>query len=293
MSVARADDGTAPVLVVGAAGKTGRAVASALLARGVPVRAAVRAGREGAAPEGSVPVVVDLDTGEGLEAALAGCRAAYHLAPNVHPDEVPMARRTARAASAVGLPHLVVHSVLHPHDDRMPHHTRKAEAEDVLRAGAPGGVVVLRPAAYQENLLPAVLTGSVEVPYSPDTPFTNVALVDVAAAATEALLSPWRAGEVHDLAGPEVLTTREAAAVAASVLGRPVEVREVSQAVWTAGAGAGLDPRARDLLLAMFAAYDEDGLVGEPGPLAALLGRAPTRWAETVARAAPPGPVPA
>ena len=34
---------SAPVLVIGATGKTGRAVARALLARGVPVRAAARA----------------------------------------------------------------------------------------------------------------------------------------------------------------------------------------------------------------------------------------------------------
>ncbi len=42
-----------PVLVMGASGKTGRAVAAALLARAVPVRAAVRPGREAAAPAGT------------------------------------------------------------------------------------------------------------------------------------------------------------------------------------------------------------------------------------------------
>lgn len=273
-----------PVLVVGAAGKTGRAVTAALLADAVPVRAAVRPGREDAAPPGAVAAPVDLLTGAGLEAALDGVRAAYHLAPNVHPDEVAMARRTAAAARAVGLPHLVFHSVLHPDDDRMPHHLRKGEAETTLREGVPGGLVVLRPSAYHQNLVPQVLAGEVVLPYSPDTPFSTVDLGDVAKAAVVVLLDPSRDGEVHDLCGPQVLSTRRMVAIATVVLGHPVRLRETSVDTWRQGPGAGLPAPARDALAAMFAAYDDDGLVGDPGPLTALLGRRPTPWAESLTR---------
>lgn len=272
------------MVVVGAAGKTGRAVADALVTRGVPVRAAVRPGREDAAPPGTVPVAVDLETGAGLEGALDGARAAYHLAPNVHPHEVPMAHRVVQAAAVVGLPHLVFHSVLHPDDERMPHHLRKAEAESVLRDGVPGSLAILRPSAYHQNLLGAALRGEIAVPYSLDAPFTTVDLLDVAEAAAVVLLDPSGAGGVHDLCGPDVLTSRRMAEVAADVLGRPVHARELTLAEWHAGAGAALPPGARDVLAAMFAAYDEDGLVGDPGPLTALLGRRPISWAEAVAR---------
>ncbi len=278
------DDDPRPVLVVGAAGKTGRAVVAALLARGVPVRAGVRPGREDAAPAGTAPVGLDLATGAGLEAALDGVRAAYHLAPNVHPDEVPMALRVVAAASATGLPHLVFHSVLHPEDARMPHHTRKLEAETALREGFPGGLVVLRPSAYHQNLVPQVLAGEVVLPYSADAPFTTVDLEDVALAAAVVLLDASRAGEVHELSGPEVLTTRRMAEVAAEVLGREVRLRETSPEAWRHGAGAGLAEEARDVLAAMFTAYDDGGLVGDPTDLAALLGRRPTTWAETLTR---------
>lgn len=278
------DDDPRPVLVVGAAGKTGRAVVAALLARGVPVRAGVRRGREDAAPAGTAPVGLDLATGAGLEAALDGVRAAYHLAPNVHPDEVPMALRVVAAASATGLPHLVFHSVLHPEDARMPHHTRKLEAETALREGFPGGLVVLRPSAYHQNLVPQVLAGEVVLPYSADAPFTTVDLEDVALAAAVVLLDASRAGEVHELSGPEVLTTRRMAEVAAEVLGREVRLRETSPEAWRHGAGAGLAEEARDVLAAMFTAYDDGGLVGDPTDLAALLGRRPTTWAETLTR---------
>jgi hypothetical protein len=74
--------------------------------------------------------------------------------------------------------------------------------------------------------------------------------------------------------------------IAAEVLGRRVDLREVGIDAWRRGPGAGLPGQARDALAAMFAAYDDDGLVGDPGPLTALLGRRPTSWAETVARVA-------
>ena len=41
--------------------------------------------------------------------------------------------------------------------------------------------------------------------------------------------------------------------------------------------------------LAMFAAYDDGGLVGDPGELTALLGHRPTTWAERVRAAADAG----
>lgn len=282
------DDDPRPVLVVGAAGKTGRAVVAALLARGVPVRAGVRPGREDAAPAGSVPVALDLVTGAGLEAALDGARAAYHLAPNVHPDEVPMALRVAEAASATGLAHLVFHSVLHPDDGRMPHHTRKLEAESVLRERFSGGLVVMRPSAYHQNLLPQVLAGEVALPYSADAPFTTVDLEDVAEAAAVVLLDPSRAGEVHGLSGPELLTTRRMVEVAREVLGHEVRLRETGIDAWRRGAGAGLAEQAHDVLAAMFTAYDDGGLVGDPADLASLLGRRPTSWTETLRRTALP-----
>jgi len=274
----------APVLVIGATGKTGRAVAGALVAHGVPVRAACRPGREDAVPAGSAPVAVDLETGAGLDAALDGIRADYHLAPNVHPDEVAMAARMADAAAAAGTPRVVFHSVLHPDDARMPHHLRKHEAETVLRSVLGDRLTVLRPAAYHQNLLDQVRTGVVNLPYSPDAPFSNVDLGDVAQVAAGALLDPAAGGEVHDLAGPQVLTTQEMGQQAAAVLGHPVEIRRISIESWLAGPGARLPGSAQDALVAMFRAYDDGGLVGDPASLRGALGRPGTTWAAAVSR---------
>ena len=212
------------VLVIGATGKTGRAVTRALASREVDVRAAVRsteAGKRAYAAGARSISVVDLESGVGLDEALAGVDAVYHLAPNVHPDEVGIAERVAAAAERAGLSRFVFHSVLHPDDASMPHHLRKAEAERVIRDHLPG-VTVLRPAAYHQNLVDAAVSGRLTVPYSLDAPFTNVDLADVAEVAATVLTRIGHEGLTYDLAGPEVLSVRDLARVATDVLGRPV-----------------------------------------------------------------------
>lgn len=272
---------------MGASGKTGRAVTRALAARGFRVRAAVRSERAAervyAAGAGEL-AVLDLETGAGLERALEDVWGVYHLAPNVHPDEVGMAERVTAAAAAVGTGRLVFHSVLHPDDASMPHHLRKAQAEEVVRAG---GVpwTVLRPAAYHQNLLPGALAGELAVPYSLDAPFSNVDLGDVALVAATVLCEPGHEGEAYDLAGPETLSVREMAARASEVLGRTVAAVETDRGAWETGPGAALPDAARQDLLAMFESYDREGLVGGSAWLWALLGHLPTTWADAVAAA--------
>lgn len=215
--------GLTEVLVIGASGKTGRAVTQALVQRGGGVRAAVRPGSSSAVYAAKLArvVAVDLLSGAGLPVAMAGVSAVYHLAPNMHPGEVDMAARVADAAVAEGVSRFTFHSVLHPDDESMPHHLRKAEAERAIRARL-GSSTVLRPAAYAQNLVEAARAGRIEVLYSQDAPFTNVDLHDVAEVAARVLTEDGHAGATYHLAGPERLSVRSMAEVATAVLGHPV-----------------------------------------------------------------------
>ncbi|NUQ32124.1 MAG: NmrA family NAD(P)-binding protein [Dermatophilaceae bacterium] len=274
------------VLVIGATGKTGRAVTRALASRGIAVRAAVRsADRQNLAyAAGAQSIsVVDLETGAGLVEAVAGVDAVYHLAPNVHPDEAAIAGRVATAAAHARVAHFVFHSVLHPDDALMPHHVRKAQAEHLVRTALPGATV-LRPAAYHQNLVDAARSGRLAVPYSLDSPFTNVDLDDVAEVAALVLTRHGHEGLTYELAGPEVLSVRDQAAVAAEVLGHAVTAEQVSLESWASGPGATLPEQARADLLAMFTAYDRHGLVGEGDTLHRLLGHEPRSWADCLRR---------
>ena len=152
---------------------------------GVPVRAAVRR-RGGPPPRCSPPgrheaVAVDLGTGQGLAERAHGRGGRLPPGAQRAPRRGRHGRaglRRGRARQAVGR-RLVFHSVLHPDDASMPHHARKARAEDVVRGTrlpwtvlSPRGVP---PEACSARALPAGIT----VPYDLDAPFTNVDLDDV------------------------------------------------------------------------------------------------------------------
>lgn len=308
-----ADSGGAmPVAVLGAAGKTGQAVTRALLCRGVDVRGVVRrAGRlgevavdvvagaavdvvAGAAPGGGrasgvlTEAVADLDSGEGLEVAFAGCRAVYLIAPNVHPDEPGVVERALAAATRAGVERVVLHSVLHPHDSAMPHHLAKARAEELVRAGGLRWTI-LQPCAYLQNLTAglaaAVAAGRLEVPYRVDAPFTLVDLDDVGEAAAVVLVDDGHDAASYELCGPEVVTVADVAALATRLSGREVAAVRTDPDAWPAGPGAQLPEYARRALHAMFVAYDAHGLVGGRRVLPWLLGHPATPPAAVIAQA--------
>lgn len=289
-------DAGAPVAVLGASGKTGRAVTAALLRRGVSVRGLVRRpGRLGDAP-GAVPTsgavvneaVVDLDTGGGLPAAFDGCAAAYLIAPNVHPDEPGLIRRALDAARDAGVERVVLHSVLHPYASALPHHMGKAVAEELVRESGVSWAV-LQPCAYTQNLtavLPAALdAGRLVVPYRVDAPFTLVDLDDVAEVAAAVLTEPGHEAASYELCGPDAVSVADVAALVALATGRELVAERTDPQAWLTGPGAALPEYARRALHAMFVAYDAHGLVGGRRVLPWLLGRPSTPASAVVARA--------
>lgn len=263
------------IAVTGAAGKTGRAVTAALSRRGVRVRALVHRAEQAAAgvPGAAESIPVDLSDAVAVRAAVAGVDAVYLMAPNMFPDEVGLARSVLQACIEAGRPRLVYHSVIHPYVPAMPHHMAKADVEAML-AETDLDWTILQPASYFENaygVWDSVRgSGIWPLPYSAAARFTPVALADVAEVAACALTEARYRFATWELAGPEVLTTAEMAAIAREVLGRAVRV-----AVDRDPAAA----TARPLRLqAMFDYYDAHGICGNSTVLAALLHRPPMTW---------------
>lgn len=263
------------VLVTGVTGKTGSAVARALLARGHRVRGASRRLDRTRVPDdlraqpGFELVAADLTTGAGLVEALAGVEAVHHAAPNLSADEVGMLVRLGEAMGRAGVRRVVYHSVMHPWAPTMPHHVRKAEAEAWLHT-TDLDWTILQPAAYHQNLAGGARRGRLAVPYSLEARFTTVDLADVGEAVAEVVARDL----VHatlELAGPETLTVQEMADRAAAALGHPVTAERVPPP-------EGDDRETRELR-AMFDHYDRFGFTGSAFTLRALLGREPTTWA--------------
>jgi len=281
------------ILVTGAAGKSGRAVVTALAAKGAAVRAFIRSPAHAGellalgAAEVSFGSFEDART---LAQAAAGARAIYHICPNVSRDEIAYARAVATAARTHGVRRVVYHSVLHPQIEAMPHHWQKMRVEEMLfEAGF--DLTVLQPTAYMQNILGAwdgiIRDGVFRFPYPAATRLSLVDLDDVGEAAAIVLTQDGHHGASYELAGTPALSQSDVAAALGVALGRSVRAEEEPLAAWEARARAGgMGEYERITLAAMFRYYAAYGLVGNAHVLRWLLGRPPTSLAALLARAA-------
>ncbi len=219
------------IAVLGGHGKTGRAVCVALARRGVEARPLGRADWS------------DLPT------AVAGCDAAYVIAPNLYPDEPAYVAQALAALAQAGVGRVGYHSVASPYAPEMPHHLGKAVSEDLVRRSGLAWTI-LQPGAYLQNL---DLSGPIEVPYDVDAVFGFADLADVAAVAALVLTEDGHVGATYELAS-RVATVAELAAEAG------VTARRTEQ-------------RPDGWLGAMFAYYDRQGLPVGTRTLTMLLGR--------------------
>jgi uncharacterized protein YbjT (DUF2867 family) len=197
-------------LVTGGTGTLGRLVLPQLLQVGGKVRVLSR--HPGEAAEGIEFALGDLDTGRGIDAAVAGAEVIVHCAGSQKGDG-DKARTLVRAASQAGARHLVNISVVGA--DRVPQDGRldrtmfgyfgsKLDAEQVV-AGSGLPWTTLRATQFHDLLL-IVARAMARLPVIPVVSgmrFQPVDAGEVAARLAElALGSP--SGLVPDLAGPRV-----------------------------------------------------------------------------------------
>jgi uncharacterized protein YbjT (DUF2867 family) len=209
------DRGHGPILVTGGTGTLGRLVVPRLRDAGATVRVLSRRSRE--AEDGVEFVIGDLETGEGIEAAVEGAEIIVHCAGSARNDE-EKALNLVRAASAAGARHLVYISVVGA--DRVPvvsgvdramfgYFGAKLAAE---RAVADSGLpwTTLRATQFHDLLLMTVgqMTRLPVIPVPAGFRVQPVDAEEVAAKLVELALGP-PAGLVPDMAGPRVYGMRE------------------------------------------------------------------------------------
>ncbi|MGW5355337.1 NmrA family NAD(P)-binding protein [Streptomyces sp. NPDC004031] len=262
---------TQTVLVTGATGKQGGAVARRLLGSGWAVRALVRDAARPAAAElaslGAELAVGDLDDPASLEAAARGVNGVFAPQPGDLPDPDP-ARNVRRgralvdAVAAAGVAHLV-YSTAAPvgRGSGVGHFEAMAEVEAHLGArGVPA--TVLRPVFFMENwsyLMQEARDGERRgaVALDAGTPLQMIAVADIARIAADCFEHPAEfTGAALEIAGDE-LTVRQVADAFTAADGVPAriartplgELREqapylVDFYAWLNGAGYGADVAA-------------------------------------------------
>jgi uncharacterized protein YbjT (DUF2867 family) len=230
----------ATILVTGATGRQGGAVAARLLDDGWRVRALTRnpsSPKALALKESGAEVVHgDLDDRDSLDRALDGAwgvfsvhAGAYEGGPYGHDleHESRTAATLGAAAKDAGVTHLVHSSsvgVDRSIESEMDMLQRKAEAERAIRgSGVPW--TILRPSAFMENTFDSpreLRDGALVSLLRADTYEPLIAADDIAAFAAIAFADPEaHAGKVYDLAGDD-MTQADKAALIGRVVGREV-----------------------------------------------------------------------
>lgn len=220
---------TDTVAVIGATGQQGGAVATSLLAAGIPVRALTRSRTSAAAQalltQGADVVEADLEDTDSTAAALAGARRVFGMTSmdGGADAEFSRGRSLVDAAVRAGIEHMVFSSVGGAdRDTGVPHFESKWEVERYL-AASPLSAAVVRPTFFMENL--AVQDGpegaALPLPLPDDVPLQMIAVSDIGAAAARMLIDPTSTPDAVEIAGDERTGSQMADAFAAA-LDRPV-----------------------------------------------------------------------
>lgn len=246
------------ILVTGATGNTGRAIVDALVERGAPVRAMVRAESDRSKLRPEVEgVVADFDDSAAVAAALDGAERAYLVTPSSEQVEEQQ-KRFAELAAKAGTRHLVVLSQLgaqeHSPDRFLRYHG--AVEQHVRDLGI--RYTFLRPNLYLQGLL--TFAGSIAAEdtfYAPigDARVSAVDVRDIAAVAAVVLTESGHECATYTLTGPQPITHAQIAAALTAALGREVTFTNVPPEAFAASIRNLLPPWQVDGLLEDYAHY--------------------------------------
>ncbi len=232
-----AGNGGPLILVSGATGNQGGAVARHLLERGFRVRALSRDTQKPEAQalaEGGAEVVRgDLNDRPSVDLALEGAYGVFSVQnfyEGGYEGEVRQGKTLADAAKEAGVRHVVYSSVGSAHRETgIPHFDSKGEIEEYKRqSDLP--YTILRPVFFMQNwemMRDQILDGTLAQPLDPEKPLQQVNVEDIGAFAAIAFENPdeWLGREV-DLAGDE-LTMPEVAETMSQVTGREISHYQV------------------------------------------------------------------
>jgi uncharacterized protein YbjT (DUF2867 family) len=228
------------VLVSGATGQQGGAIARELLDAGWRVRAMTRRAEadvaRALAQRGAEVVRGDLNDEGSLRRALEGAWGAVGVQNTWEAGvegEEEQGKRFAGVAKDAGVQHLLYQSVGSAHRNTgIPHFDNKWRVEQTIRELGLPSWTVLRPVFFMENLTspwfkPYIDQGTLAIGMKPETKLQMIAVRDIGKYGLRAFEQHERLnGRAIDIAGDE-LTGPEAAAILSEVAGRPITFYQV------------------------------------------------------------------
>jgi uncharacterized protein YbjT (DUF2867 family) len=224
------------ILLTGATGKTGGAVANELIKRGASLRALVRdADKAVALKEAGVELIVgDAGDPDAVAKALAGCEKATLILPNSK-EQQGMEMQFVDLAVAAGVKHLVKLSSFEAvAEATCPIPALHYAVEQHIRASGLGWTMI-RPNFFMQNLFANSFTikseGKFYMPMG-DGVTVMIDCRDIGAAFAEVLVGTGHEGQSYEISGPEVMTFHDVAKQFSEVLGKQIEYVNQDPAVY-------------------------------------------------------------
>ena len=226
---------TKPILVTGATGQQGGAVANSLLRQGQKVRVLTRnpSKAAGLAKLGAEVITGDLTDAASLGRALTGAGGVFAMSTFIEAGmdaEVQQGITLADAAKKANVGHVVYTSVGSAHKNTgIPHFDTKWKVEQHIRKiGIPA--TILRPVWFMENFgtfFRPSPEGVLMLPLRPDTKLQMIAVQDIGEFGAAAFLrSAEFIGQAIDLAGDQ-LTMPEVVTHLSRTMGRPIQFQQM------------------------------------------------------------------
>ncbi len=234
------------ILIIGASGLVGSAVAAQLKSQGQSVRTTTS--KKAAATADNV--YLNLQTGEGLKDAFEGIDRAFFMSPAGYADPYSLLAPLIQEAKRRGLQKVVLMTAMGVnYDESTPF--RRAEVE-LEKSGL--GYNIIRPNWFMQNFHTFWIGGIKEfgkilLPAG-DAKTSFIDSRDISEVAAKLLLDDSQSGKAFDLTGPEALTHAQVASLISQGTGRKVAYQEIEPtALKKSLLQAGLPEDYSDMLL--------------------------------------------
>lgn len=259
------------ILVTGASGQLGRAIINHLLdSQKVAPSRIIAGSRDTAkladlAAKGVATRAVDFDKPESLEKAFAGAGTVLVVSTDALDGAGTRLRQhkaAIAAAAKAGVKRIAYTSLPSPETSLVtfaPDHLGSEEA--VKATGLP--YMIFRNSWYQENLfmsLPAAIASGQWYTSAGTGRTAYVARDDIAAAIAGALANPPAASTTYTLTGAMALTNAEIAALASEIVGKPIQVVDLTDEQLAGGMKAAGVPEAA---IPTYVSFDSNTRAGQ------------------------------
>jgi|SRR5579871_1641023 len=217
------------ILVTGASGTVGGAVAAELAGSKVPFRALYRSQADAPAARGIDVVIADFADKPSLDRALQNIDTVFLVCSPVR-ELVELESNMIEAAERAGVERVVLNSALGAGDYSKSFPSWHRKVEDKLKASGLE-YTILRPNSFMQNVLayyaPTIRTQGAFYAAMGNARVSYIDVRDVAAVAARALTSREHVGETYELNGPEAVTYSELARRISRAAGREVQYADL------------------------------------------------------------------